>query len=135
MFFFYFYTAGVVLLISLGLLNLMIAILGRNPKFLATTVGTLTKANTRRNVPGRHCTIPVLTDYTYVYTVNGRQYKHSREGFHSKRRLLPKAVMVYVKWFPRHAYPHRFRGTTELLLGIGFLFLGLLFLLVLICGT
>jgi ATP-dependent Lon protease len=31
----------------------------------------------------------------------------------AKRHLLPKVSMVYVKGFPRHAYPNKYKGTNE----------------------
>ena len=36
-------------------------------------MGTLRKADTRRNVPRKHGTIPILTEYIYTYTVNGKE--------------------------------------------------------------
>jgi hypothetical protein len=85
----------------------------------------LTNANTKKNVPTRHgLRIPVLTRYVYTYSVNGKQYTYSGEELYSKRRLLPKAPMVYVKWFPRRAYPYKFKGTTEWAMGIVMLLLG-----------
>ena len=116
-----------VVAIVIGSWNLMIAILGLFPQFLSTTVGTLTKANTKKNVRTRHGhRIPILTRYTYSYTVNGKEYRYSGEELHSKRRLLPKASMVYVKWFPRRAYPNKFKGTTEWALGFVMLFMGIM---------
>lgn len=101
----------------IGLWNLMIAILGLFPQFRATAVGTLTKARSSHNVRCRHCVIPVLTKYVYIYSVNGRQYKYTREDPKPRRKLFPKASMVYVKWFPRRAYPNKFTGEMEWIFG------------------
>ena len=127
---FFFGLAGIAIFI--GLWNLMIAILGLFPKLHATAIGTLTKANTQKNVRTRHgYLIPRLTQYAYTYTVKGRVYRYSQQMRHSKRRLLPKVSFVYVKWFPRHAYPNKFTGMVEWVMGFCMLFVGMLFLYVL----
>lgn len=119
--------AGSVIMIVIGLWNTMIGILGLFSKFHTEAIGTLAKAETSRNTRSRHgYLIPVYVRYADAYTVNGRKYRYSSEGAHSKRRLLPKAVMVYVKWFSRHAYPYKSKGTKEWVLGICFLVLGLM---------
>ena len=106
--------------------NLLIAILGLFPQYRATAIGTLKKANTRRNVQGRHRIIPVATEYTYVYIVNGKQYKYSRGNEQRRQCLFPKKVLQYVKWFPRHAYDNKFTGEREWVLGISMLICGIL---------
>ena len=122
-----YYIFIIVVTIALGLWNLMIAILGLFPEFLSTAVGTLTNAKTKHNVRSRHGhIIPIVTRYRYTYTVKGKEYRYVCENHHSKRRLLPKASMVFVKWFPRRAYPNKFKGTTEWVMGICFLFMGLM---------
>ena len=118
-----------VITLFVGLWNLLIAILGLFPRFHGTTVGTLTKANTQKNVRSRHGhLIPRCTQYAYTYTVKGRQYRYSRQMQYSKRRLLPKASLVYVKWFPRHAYVNKFTGEVEWVMGISMLCIACLFL-------
>ncbi len=115
-------------MLLLGLWNLMIGTLGLFPRCLTTTTGTLAKGTTRniaRTKYGRTIRTldrrPVMmTRYAYTYTVNGRAYRYSGRGSQGKHRLLPKAVMVYVKWFPGRAYPNRFRGTKEWVLGLLF---------------
>lgn len=115
--------------ILIGLWNLTIAVLGLFPRFHSTAVGSLTTTNTYKNMRTRSGTrIPNVTKYTYTYTVNGRKYKYTSEGHHSKRRLTRKTTIVYIKWFPRHGYPNEFKGTLEWIYGIGMLFLGLLLL-------
>jgi len=127
-----FYIAITVFIIAVGLWNLIIAILGLFPQFLSTAIGTLTYANTKKNVQTRHGgRIPILTRYSYKYSVKGKEYHYTGEALYSKRRLLPKASMVFVKWFPRHAYPNKFKGTTEWIIGLCLLFIGLLGLWVL----
>ncbi len=127
---FFYSLAAIVLFI--GLWNLLIAILGLFPIFHATAVGTLTKANTQKNVRTRHGhLLPRLTQYAYTYTVKGKHYRHSRQMQYSKRRLLPKASLVYVKWFPRHAYVNKFTGEVEWAMGISMLCIACLFLYVL----
>ena len=66
-----------------------------------------------------------MTFYTYAYVVNEKKYKYTATMYHSKRRLLPKASMVYVKCFPHRAYPNKFKGTTEWVLGIIMLLAGM----------
>ncbi|MBE6629352.1 MAG: hypothetical protein E7624_00700 [Ruminococcaceae bacterium] len=117
----------------IGAWNITIAVLGLFPKFRANAVGVLTKAHNYRNVEGRSGhRIPLLSRYTYSYTVNGKNYRYTNERFYSKRRLFSKVNLVYVKWFPRHAYPNRFKGTNEWLWGISLSFLGLTFLFLLL---
>ncbi|MBQ3490536.1 MAG: hypothetical protein IJA86_08095 [Clostridia bacterium] len=124
-------TAASAITILIGLWNLMIAILGCFPKLHRTAPGTLVKANTLKNVPRkRGGRIPNLTKYTYVYTVNGKQYKYSAEKEIHKRRLFPRTSMVYVKCFPRHAYPNKFTGFKEWLLGIYLILMGFLLLFI-----
>ena len=122
-----YYIAIIIVIIAIGLWNLIIAILGLFPRFLSTAVGTLTDANTKKNVRTRHgYRIPILTRYGYTYSVKGKEYRYAGEELHSKRRLLPKTSMVFVKWFPRRAYPNKFKGTTEWAMGLSLLFMGLL---------
>ena len=121
--------------LALGIWNLTIAILGCFPRYRRTAVGTLTKAQTWKNVKTRSGgTIPFLTKYRYVYTVRDRTYAYNCEAYHSKRRLFPKATMVYVVGFPRHAYPNRFTGQWEWLWGFLWSLIGVLFLLVCLRG-
>ena len=123
----YFVFAIIVVSIAIGLWNLMIAILGLFPCFLSTAVGTLTDAKTKKNVRTRHGhRIPIMTRYSYIYTVRGKEYRYSSENLSSKRHLFPKTSMVFVKWFPRHAYPNKFTGIVEWAMGLCFLFMGLL---------
>ena len=105
--------------------NLTIAILGLFPQCRATAVGTLAKANTRRNVQGKHGIIPVVTEYTYFYIVDGKQYKYSRGNYQRHQCLFPKKVLQYVKWFPRYAYDNKFTGEREWVLGISMLVCGI----------
>ena len=111
----------------LGLWNMLIAVLGLFPKFHCKAIGVLTKTNIHKNTPGRHFVIPVLTKYVYTYEVKNKTYKYSRE-IRTKRRLPPKTVFVYVKWFPRHAYPHKFKGINEWIMGTLYLIMGICFL-------
>lgn len=114
------------IIILIGSWNLMIAILGLFPKCLSTAVGTLSKANTKKNIRSKHgYIIPVMTRYAYTYTVNGKNYTYNATMYQSKRRLLPKASMVHVKWFPHRAYPNKFQGTIEWVLGIIMLLAGI----------
>ena len=122
--------------ILIGLWNLIIAILGCFPQFRSTAVATLAKANSKKNVRTRHGgIIPIQTRYRYVYTVGGKEYRYASEYHHGKRRLLPKVPVVYVKWFPRHAYPYRFKGTTEWALGIAFLIGGIMCMIAMLSGS
>lgn len=126
-----FYLLIAIAALLIGLWNLMIAVLGLFPRFHSTAVGSLAKSHTHKNVPtkggGR---IPNLTKYTYLYTVNGREYKYTAEARHKKRRLPRKITIVYVKWFPRHGYPNEFSGAFQWIWGIGMLLWGFLLLYV-----
>ena len=118
--------ASAAILLIFSFYNLLIAILGLFPKYRATAVGTLQNRRTQRNVRVKYGTLPVVTDYTYQYTVNGKKYKYSSSGQFTKRNLYQKVTLVYVKWFPRHAYPEKFTGTTQWICGLSLLFLGIL---------
>lgn len=110
--YFYIFIGGFI--VSIGLWNLTIAILGLFPQCLSATVGTLRNTKTYKNVKRRWGTsIPTLTNYAYSYCVKGKTYRYSGSKMHTKRHLLPKTSMVYVKWFPRHAYPNKFKGEIE----------------------
>jgi hypothetical protein len=120
---------------ALGLWNLTIAILGCIPRCRKTAVGTLTKAQTWKNIKARGGgLIPFLTKYRYVYTVGSKTYTFNWEARHNKRKLFPKTTMVYVVGFPRHAYPNRFTGIREWIWSYLGLLIGVLFLLVCIRG-
>ena len=119
----------VTVMFLISIYNLTIAIMGLFPRCRATAVGTLVKSNTRRNVQtgNRYVKrISVLTRYTYSYIVNGKQYSYSAEVYYSKRRLFQKVTMVYVKGFPRYAYPNKFNGSTQWTMGLFTLILGML---------
>ncbi len=116
-------------IILIGLWNLMIAVLGCFPKFRATVVADLADTSTVRNLRARGGRIiPRITQYQYIYTVKGKLYRYSDENYRSKRHLLPKATLVYVKGFPRHAYRNKFTGLKEWILGILLLLLGAMLL-------
>ena len=113
--------------IAIALWNLMIAILGSFPQCLSTAVGTLSNTKTQTDVKGRWGThIPILTNYAYSYYVKGKAYRYSGQEMRTKRHLLPKTSMVYVKWFPRHAYPNKFKGENEWVTAFVMLLIGTL---------
>lgn len=113
---------------------LLIAILGLFPKFQEKTTGSLIKTDTKRNFRMKQYGefIPIQTKYSYIYKVNGKKYKYSSTIRSRKQHILPKIVLVYIKWFPRHAYPYKFKGTKEWAYGLFLIFSGLLLLFVLI---
>ena len=122
----------VVIILFISFYHLLIAILGLFPQFKATAIGTLQKKRTQRNVRVRGGTIPALTNYTYQYTVNGKKYRYHSSGYFTKGHLYKNVTMVYVKWFPRHAYPEKFTATTQWSWGLGLLLIGLLFIIVIV---
>lgn len=120
------YFAIAAVFIAICFWNLLIAILGLFPQCRSSAVGTLVDTNTKKNVrTPRGRIIPILTRYVYLYTVRGKEYRYSARGEHSRRRLPLKTAMIYVKWFPRHAYPDQFRGTREWVLGLVMLYAGI----------
>lgn len=121
---------AITLLISIY--NLLIAILGLFPKNLLISKGTLKHKNTQRNVQAKYGKIPVMTNYTYQYTVNGREYNYHGTVHAAGKQVTKNAPMEYVKWFPRHAYPWRFRGTIHWIWGISMLTIGISFTLVIL---
>lgn len=113
------YIAIAIVFVAICFWNLLIAILGLFPQCISSSAGTLVDTNTKKNVrTPRGRKIPILTRYIYLYTVKGREYRYSARGEHSKRCLPHRTTMVYVKWFPSHAYPDRFKGTQEWALGL-----------------
>ena len=111
-----------------GIWNIVIAASVRFPRFRGETTGTLTKADTRRNIPAKHRIIPIETEYIYTYTVNGRKYRYKGRRYHGKRSLFRKVPMIYVTFCPHYAYPYKFRGDRELILGIGMLLTAAMFI-------
>ena len=135
---FYIFLTAVLYLVAVW--HLLIAILALFPRFRGTAIGTLEKTRTERNVErwarGRGTYIvPIITYYRYSYKVGKREYTYSREGYFSKKQLFPKTSMVYVKGFPRHAYPNKFKGTNEWWIGGGALFMAVLLTILLACGA
>ena len=117
------YIAIAAVFIAMALWNLLIAILGLFPQCCSSAVGTLVDTNTKKNVrTPRGRIIPILTRYIYLYTIKGKEYRYSARGEHSKRRLPLKTSIIYVKWFPRHAYPDKFTGTREWAWGLVMLY-------------
>ena len=113
-------------MIVIAMWNLLIAILGLFPQCCSSAVGTLIDTNTKKNIrTPRGRKIQILTRYVYLYTVKGKQYRHSARGEHSKRHLPLKTTLVYVKWFPWCAYPDKFSGTAEWALGFVMLYAGI----------
>jgi len=120
------YIAITTVIIVIAFWNLLIAILGLFPQCCSSAVGTLVDRNTKKNVrTPRGRIIPILTRYAYLYTIKGKQYRYSSGVERSKRCLPLKTTMVYVKWFPRHAYPDKFKGTKEWALGLVMLYTGI----------
>ena len=120
------YIAVITVILAIAVWNLLIAILGLFPQCCSSSVGTLVDRNTKKNVrTPRGRKIPILTRYVYLYTVKGKQYKHSSCIERSKRCLPLKTSMVYVKWCPWRAYPEKFKGTTEWALGLVMLYAGI----------
>ena len=79
---------------------------------------TLKWKKTYRNVRYRGGKLPPYTNYVYTYQVGEREYRYRGSGNHTKRGLYQKAAMVYVKGFPRRAYPNKFTGFMEWMWGI-----------------
>ena len=120
------YIAIATVIMVIAFWNLLIAILGLFPQCCSSTVGTLVDKNTKKNVrTPRGRKIPILTRYVYVYTVKGKQYRYSSHVERSKRCLSLRTSMVYVKCFPWHAYPDKFKGTTEWAWGLVMLYAGI----------
>lgn len=115
-----------------GIWNIIIAAASRFPRFRGETVGTLKKADTRRNIPVKHRIIPIQTDYIYTYTVNGKEYRYLGKKYHGKRSVFKKVPLVYITFCPRCAYPYEFRGDRELILGITMLLTAAMFVFVLL---
>ena len=115
-----------------GLWGIILAAASRFPRFRGETVGTLRKADTRRNVPRKYGTIPILTEYIYTYTVNGKEYRYKGYMYHGKRSVFKKVPIVYITFCPRCAYLYEFRGDRELILGITMLLTAGMFIFLLL---
>lgn len=75
----------------------------RNPANHISTVGTLTRHNTRRNVPTKFGIEPIITSFTYSYTVDGKTYRLKSSTDQTKRHLPKKVTIIYLKACPRCA--------------------------------
>lgn len=75
----------------------------RNPDNHISTVGTLTRHNSHRNVQTRFGFDPILTSYTYSYTVGGKTYRFKSNINQTKRHLPKKVTIIYLKACPRCA--------------------------------
>ena len=120
----------VVVFIPIGIWKLVHGILSLFPCFLSSAAGKLVYTNTKKNVKGfRGLTIPLLTTYRYDYYVNRKKYTYSSKILDYKSCLSSRVTMVYVKWFPRRAYPNKFHRTDTFCIAAFFLLLGALSLL------
>ena len=99
-----------------GLWFLFLSVWSRNPDHLGTAVGTLTKCHTSKNLVTRYGVVKNLTDYVYVYQVDGKNYKISGMRRQPRRMVLRKVTVVYLKISPRRAYLDQFTGTVEWLI-------------------
>lgn len=113
-----------IIVLSVGLYFLVLAIRSRDPKHLQTTVGTLTKTSGFKNFQTRYGLIRNLTDYTYTYSVNGKDYRISG-SYPKHRRFVPKKVeIIYLIGFPRRAYIGEYTGVVEWSIAVSFSILG-----------
>lgn len=113
----------------LGGVCLFLALWSRNPKHLGTAVGKLEHSRrimvwtkySRRKVP--------ITTCAYLYEVNGRIYKRKRDTHSSRKSLMPRVTVVYLKGFPRFGYLEKYPTGIFTMLGIFSLLWGGWFLL------
>ena len=73
----------------------------QTPDHFDSVIGTLIHRKTSRNVRSKYRTIPVYTEYTYAYTVNGKTYRFSGAVERAKHALSRKVRIVYLRGFPR----------------------------------
>lgn len=93
---------------SIGGVCLFLALWGRNPKHLGTAVGKLEHSRrimvwtkySRKKVP--------VTTCVYLYEVNGRTYKLKRDSRSSRKSLMPRVTVVYLKGFPWFGYLEKY---------------------------
>ena len=109
-------TAVALAMLVPGLWFLFLAVWSRNPDHLGTTVGTLTRCHTSKNVATRHGVVKNLTDYVYTYQVDGKTYIITGMRRQPRRMVLRKVTVVYLKISPRRAYLDQFTGTVEWLI-------------------
>ena len=120
----YFAITLAILLLSAGIYNLVVAIWGSFPSHQLRTVGTLVKANSQKNLHTRYGFVPVWTDCVYVYQVNGKSYRFRTGKRMSKRDILKKVTIVYVKGFPRRAGIAEYRSFEACVLAAALCLLG-----------
>lgn len=118
---------------SVCLYNICILMMFRREKYRSTTVATLIHVRSKKNVrvrkhgtSGLYVTVPHSSTGTYVYTVNGKEYR--LKGWqHVAPGKLPKMPrVVYLIHNPRHAYldcelmylPEILRAFLSLMLGL-----------------
>ena len=102
------YYATVSVFFIIGGILLLAALLGRNPRFLGTAVGKLQNSK-RVMVSQRHSSKKVpITTFVYLYEVNGRTYRLKRDSHGSRKSLMQRVTVVYLKGFPRFGYLEKF---------------------------
>ncbi len=123
-----YYTMISVFFIIGGIL-LLLALLGRNPRFLGSAVGRLQNSK-RVMVWTKHSRkkVPVTT-FVYLYEVNGKTYRLKRDTRSSRKSLMPRVTVVYLKGFPRFGYLEKYPSWQFALIGATFLGGGAFYLL------
>lgn len=113
-----------------GLFFIVLAIRSRNPQNLVSVPGELTKLKGYKNYKMKSYAVPNMTEYTYTYTVNGKQYELRGAQRTHPRNVRKRVSIIYLRGFPRCAYEEHFSGITEWLIAISLIVLGALCIVV-----
>jgi len=109
-----------------GIGSILLALWSRNPKHIGTAVGRL-ECSRRVMVSMKHRRKKVpMTNFVYLYEVNGKTYRLNRDSHASRKSLMPRATIVYLKGFPRFGYLESYPYWLFTLLGITLIICGLM---------
>ena len=101
-----------------GGICLFLALWSRNPKHIGTAVGRLDSSK-RVMVSMKHSRKKVpMTNFVYLYEVNGKTYRLKRDTRSSRKSLMPRVNIVYLKGFPRFGYLESYPHWLFTLLGV-----------------
>jgi hypothetical protein len=101
-----------------GIGSILLALWSRNPKHIGTAVGRLDSSK-RVMVSMKHSRKKVpMTNFVYLYEVNGKTYRLKRDTRSSRKSLMPRVNIVYLKGFPRFGYLESYPHWLFTLLGV-----------------
>ena len=109
-----------------GLLSLWVALRSKKPENLVTVHAELARSVLSKNVQTKYGLYRNVTNYTYLYVVNGKKYR-ARGVRLTHRRNIPKRItVVYLRGLPWLCSYENFPTDVFLLIATLFSLIGLL---------